>query len=242
MQKSKKIATVLIRMSPMMEVLTGIMIAILIFYSGKLIMNGEIEVNNFFSFLAAMMLAYQPVRSLSTLNIVINQGFAAASRILPIVDTKNLIKNSENAKEIKVSEGKITFENICFKYESSQKNILEDINLEFEGGKMTALVGHSGSGKSTILNLIPRFYEAHSGNIKIDDQSIYDSTLETLRKNISLVSQETTLFDDTIKNNIKYANADASDEEVVEVAKLSNSHEFIQRLPNQYNTIIEKMD
>ena len=238
MQKSKKIATVLIRMSPMMEVLTGIMIAILIFYSGKLIMNGEIEVNNFFSFLAAMMLAYQPVRSLSTLNIVINQGFAAASRILPIVDTKNLIKNSENAKEIKVSEGKITFENICFKYESSQKNILEDINLEFEGGKMTALVGHSGSGKSTILNLIPRFYEAHSGNIKIDDQSIYDSTLETLRKNISLVSQETTLFDDTIKNNIKYANADASDEEVVEVAKLSNSHEFIQRLPNQYNTLI----
>ena len=238
MQKSKKIATVLIRMSPMMEVLTGIMIAILIFYSGKLIMNGEIEVNNFFSFLAAMMLAYQPVRSLSTLNIVINQGFAAASRILPIVDTKNLIKNSENAKEIKVSEGKITFENICFKYESSQKNILEDINLEFEGGKMTALVGHSGSGKSTILNLIPRFYEAHSGNIKIDDQSIYDSTLETLRKNISLVSQETTLFDDTIKNNIKYANADASDEEVIEVAKLSNSHEFIQRLPNQYNTII----
>ena len=201
-------------------------------------MNGEIEVNNFFSFLAAMMLAYQPVRSLSTLNIVINQGFAAASRILPIVDTKNLIKNSENAKEIKVSEGKITFENICFKYESSQKNILEDINLEFEGGKMTALVGHSGSGKSTILNLIPRFYEAHSGNIKIDDQSIYDSTLETLRKNISLVSQETTLFDDTIKNNIKYANADASDEEVVEVAKLSNSHEFIQRLPNQYNTLI----
>ena len=238
MQKSKKIATVLIRMSPMMEVLTGIMIAILIFYSGKLIMNGEIEVNNFFSFLAAMMLAYQPVRSLSTLNIVINQGFAAASRILPIVDTKNLIKNSENAKEIKVSEGKITFENICFKYESSQKNILENINLEFEGGKMTALVGHSGSGKSTILNLIPRFYEAHSGNIKIDDQSIYDSTLETLRKNISLVSQETTLFDDTIKNNIKYANADASDEEVVEVAKLSNSHEFIQRLPNQYNTLI----
>ena len=238
MQKSKKIATVLIRMSPMMEVLTGIMIAILIFYSGKLIMNGEIEVNNFFSFLAAMMLAYQPVRSLSTLNIVINQGFAAASRILPIVDTKNLIKNSENAKEIKVSEGKITFENICFKYESSQRNILEDINLEFEGGKMTALVGHSGSGKSTILNLIPRFYEAHSGNIKIDDQSIYDSTLETLRKNISLVSQETTLFDDTIKNNIKYANADASDEEVVEVAKLSNSHEFIQRLPNQYNTLI----
>ncbi|WP_075536517.1 ABC transporter ATP-binding protein [Candidatus Pelagibacter communis] len=238
MQKSKKIATVLIRMSPMMEVLTGIMIAILIFYSGKLIMDGEIEVNNFFSFLAAMMLAYQPVRSLSTLNIVINQGFAAASRILPIVDTKNLIKNSENAKEIKVSDSKITFENICFKYESSEKNILENINLEFEGGKMTALVGHSGSGKSTILNLIPRIYEAHSGNIKIDDQSIYDSTLESLRKNISMVSQETTLFDDTIKNNIKYANADASDEEVIEAAKLSNSHEFIERLPNQYNTLI----
>ena len=238
MNKNKKIATVLIRMSPIMEVLTGIMIAILIYYSGKLIVNGEIDVNNFFSFLAAMMLAYQPVRSLTSLNIVVNEGLSAADRILPIVDTKNLIKNSENAYSIKIKENKINFKNIYFKYESSEKNVLEDINLEFKGGKMTALVGHSGSGKSTILNLIPRFYQPQSGQIKIDDQSIDKVTIQSLRNNISLVSQETTLFDDTIKNNIKYANLDASDDEIFEAAKLSHCDEFIDNLPEKYETLI----
>ena len=238
MVKSKKIATVLVRVSPIMEVLTGIMIAILIYYSGKLIMNGEIEVNNFFSFLAAMMLAYQPVRSLSTLNIVINQGFSAAARILPIVDTVNEIENKPNSKDLNITNSEIKFKNICFKYESSNKNVLDNISLNFEGGKMTALVGHSGSGKSTILNLIPRFYQAQSGIIEIDNQSISDVKLETLRKNISLVSQETTLFDDTIKNNIKYANEYATEEEIIKVAKLSNSHEFIEKLPNKYDTLI----
>ena len=238
MNKNKKIATVLIRMSPIMEVLTGIMIAILIYYSGKLIVNGEIDVNNFFSFLAAMMLAYQPVRSLTSLNIVVNEGLSAADRILPIVDTKNLIKNSENAYSIKIKENKINFKNIYFKYESSEKNVLEDINLEFKGGKMTALVGHSGSGKSTILNLIPRFYQPQSGEISIDNQPINEVTVESLRNHISLVTQETTLFDDTIKNNIKYANESASDKEIFEVAKLSNSHEFIEKLPDKYDTKI----
>ena len=238
MEKNKKITTLLIRMSPIMEVLTGIMIAILIYYSGKLILNDEIEVNNFFSFLAAMMLAYQPVRSLSTLNMVINQGISAASRILPIVDTVNTIKNIENAKTLEIKNSKINFENVFFKYEENEKNVLNNISLEFEGGKMTALVGHSGSGKSTILNLIPRFYQVQDGNIKIDNQSIYDVTINSLRENISLVSQETTLFDDTIKNNIKYANEHASDEEVLEVAKLSNSDEFIEKLPNKFETLI----
>ena len=236
--KSKKISTVLVRMSPIMEILTGIMIAILIFYSGKLIMRDEIQVNNFFSFLAAMMLAYQPVRSLSTLNMVINQGFSAASRILPIIDIVNSIKDKENSKKIEINEGKIQFKDIYFKYNSNEENVLNNINLEFEGGKMTALVGHSGSGKSTILNLIPRFYQAKNGDITIDGQSIYDSTLESLRKNISLVSQETTLFDDTIKNNIKYANENASDDEVYKVAKLSNSYDFIENLPEKFETVI----
>ena len=238
MEKNKKISTLLVRMSPIMEVLTGFMIGILIYYSGILILNNEIEVNNFFSFLAAMMLAYQPVRSLSTLNMVINQGLSAASRILPIVDTENLIKNSVNSKQIEINQSKIEFRNILFKYETNEKNVLNDINLKFEGGKMTALVGHSGSGKSTILNLIPRFYQPQSGDIAIDNQSIYEVTIESLRKNISLVSQETTLFDDTIKNNIKYANENATDEEVIEVAELSNSAEFIEKLPNKYETII----
>ena len=238
MEKNKKITTVLIRMSPIMEVLTGIMIAILIFYSGKLIANNEIEVNNFFSFLAAMMLAYQPVRSLSTLNMVINQGLSAALRILPIVDTVNQIKNKHDAKKLEINEGKIKFDKVFFKYEALEQDVLSDVNLEFEGGKMTALVGHSGSGKSTILNLIPRFYQPYVGDISIDNQSIYEVTIETLRKHISLVSQETTLFDDTIKNNIKYANEEATDEEIEEVARLSNSDEFIQKLPNKYETLI----
>jgi len=238
MEKNKKISTLLVRMSPIMEVFTGIMIAILIYYSGKLIVNNEIEVNNFFSFLAAMMLAYQPVRSLSTLNMVINQGIAAASRILPIVDTVNKIKNVEYAKKLEITEGTINFENVFFSYNANEMEVLKGVNLEFKGGKMTALVGHSGSGKSTILNLIPRFYQTNKGEIKIDNQAINKVTIETLREKISLVSQETTLFDDTIINNIKYANENATNDEIFEVAKLSNAHEFIEKLPNKYETLI----
>ena len=202
--KNKKIQTVYVRLSPIMETLTGLMIAVLIFYSGKLMAKGEVDINNFFSFLAAMMLAYQPVRSLSTLNMVINQGLSAASRILPIIDQKNTIKNSTTATPLKIEDSKINFNNINFSYEVNEGPTLQSINLEFKGGKMTSLVGHSGSGKSTILNLIPRFYDAKSGDILIDGQSIYNATIESLRNEISMVSQETTLFDDTIKNNIKY--------------------------------------
>ena len=237
-EKNKKIGIVVVRISPIMEILTGFMIAILIFYSGKLIASNELSVNNFFSFLAAMMLAYQPVRSLSTLNIIVNQGLSAAGRILPVVDTKNVIKNKENAKEINIENANIKFKDVLFSYKNSDGDVLKEINLDFEGGKMTSLVGHSGSGKSTILILIPRFYDCKSGDISIDNQSIYDVTLHSLRKNISLVSQETTLFDDTIKNNIKYANLDASDDEIFEAAKLSHCEEFIKNLPEKYETLI----
>jgi subfamily B ATP-binding cassette protein MsbA len=237
-EKTKKIALVLVRLTPVMEILTGIMIATLIFYSGKLIVKNEIDVNNFFSFLAAMMLAYQPVRTLSSLNIVINQGLSAATRILPIIDTKNFITDHKDAKELDISNGNINLKNISFKYNSSEDNVLKNINLDFKGGKMTSLVGHSGSGKSTILNLIPRFYDVQSGEITIDNQSIYNSKISSLRKHISLVSQETTLFDDTIKNNIKYANENASDEEIYEAARLSYCEEFIEKLPNKYETLI----
>jgi len=159
--KNKKIQTVFVRLSPIMETLTGFMIAVLIFYSGKLMSKGELDINNFFSFLAAMMLAYQPVRSLSTLNMVINQGLSAASRILPIIDQKNKIKNSESSKPLKIKDAGINFNNVNFSYEENEGPTLQSINLKFEGGKMTSLVGHSGAGKSTILNLIPRFYDAN---------------------------------------------------------------------------------
>ena len=236
--KNQKIQTVFVRMSPIMETLTGIMIAVLIFYSSILMARGELDINNFFSFLAAMMLAYQPVRSLSTLNMVLNQGLSAASRILPIIDQKNNIINIPEAKPIEIKNSNIKFKDVNFAYDKESEGVLNLINLEFEGGKMTSLVGHSGSGKSTIMNLIPRFYDLQSGDIIIDDQSIYKATIKSLRDQISMVSQETTLFDDTVKNNIKYAKEDATDEEIYRVAKLSFCDEFIDNLPNKYETLI----
>ena len=191
---NKKIAIVHVRASPIMEALTGIMIAILIFISAKLIGNDELEISNFFSFLAAMMLAYQPVRSLATLNITINQGIAGATRVLPVIDKEREIKEKVNAKELKIIKGQINFKDVSFKYIKENNQILNSINLEIPGGKMTALVGHSGAGKSTIMNLIPRFYDAELGDIKIDNQSVYDTKIFSLRKNISLVSQDTTLL------------------------------------------------
>ena len=237
-EKNIKINTVFVRLSPIMETLTGIMIAILIFYSGKLALNNEIEIGNFFSFLAAMMLAYQPVRALSNLNMILKQGLSAANRILPIIDNQNKIADQEGARDINITNSEIKFNNINFRYNADEKNILTNINLKITGGKMTSLVGHSGAGKSTILNLIPRFYDAQSGDIIIDDQSIYKVKIKSLRDQISLVSQDTTLFDDTIKNNIGYAKDNVSDEEIISAAKFSYAHEFIDKLPNKYETII----
>ena len=236
--RAKKLNEIYARSSPIMEVLTGIMIAILIFYSGNLIIKDELGINNFFSFLAAMMLAYQPVRSLATLNITINQGLASAKRILPIVDLKEKIFEDKKLDTINLSDGNIEFSNVSFNYNDETKVVLKNINLNISGGKMTSLVGLSGAGKSTILNLIPRFYDPTDGDIKIDNQSIYKKKLSSLRKNISLVSQETTLFDDTVINNIKYANLDATDQEITEAAKLSYSLEFIDTLPKKMNTLI----
>jgi subfamily B ATP-binding cassette protein MsbA len=239
-EASKKISTIFVKVSPIMETLTGIMIALLIFYSGKLIIEDEIDINNFFSFLAAMMLAYQPVRSLATLNMGVQAGLSAARRILPVIDEKIEIKNNENCKDLIIKNGEINFDNVYFRYDLNNENlnVLDKININFSGGKMTALVGLSGSGKSTILNLIPRFYNVTAGDIKIDDQSINNLRINSLRKEISLVSQDTTLFDDTIRNNIAYANLDATDEEITEAAKKSFASEFIEKSPHGYNTLI----
>ena len=239
-EKSKKISIIFVRATPIMETLTGIMIAVLIYYSAKLILNDQLEINSFFSFLAAMMLAYQPVRSLSTLNMGINQGLSSARRILPIIDIKNKISNNENDKDLIIKKGNIKFDNVTFEYNSEDKSVLKSINLEVLGGKMNALVGHSGSGKSTILNLIPRFFNSTDGDILIDEQSIYKTTVSSLRKNISMVSQDTTLFDDTIKNNISYGNPLASEEEIINAAKNSFAHDFIEKFPKKYNTQIGK--
>jgi len=237
-ENNRKINVIFVRAAPIMEMLTGIMIAFLIFISAKLISNNELEVSNFFSFLAAMMLAYQPVRSLATLNIGIQQGLSGASRVLPIIDEEQTIEDKTESKELIIQSGKIEFENVSFRYTKNEEQILNSISLEIPGNKMTALVGHSGAGKSTILNLIPRFYNVLKGDIKIDNQSIYESTIYSLRKNISLVSQDTLLFDDTIRNNISYANPKASIEEIEEAARFSFANEFIEKLPNKYETLI----
>ena len=236
--KSRKINIIHVRASPIMEFLTGIMIAFLIFISAKLVAGNELEVSNFFSFLAAMMLAYQPVRSLATLNITIQQGLSGAKRVLPIVDDKPVVQEKSEANDLKINGAEIKFNDVCFNYSQNENQILDSINLEIPGKKMTALVGHSGAGKSTILNLIPRFYNVSSGDITIDNQSIYNAKIYSLRKNISLVSQDTTLFDDTIRNNIAYANFDATDKEIEEAAKYSFADEFIKNLPNKYDTLI----
>ena len=238
-EKSAKISAVYIRSAPVMEILTGIMIAILIFYSGKLIISGEIAINNFFSFLAAMMLAYQPVKTLAKVNIAISQGFAGAERILPIIDINNEISLNENKDKLIFSDGSLIFENVNFTYKSNQENkVLQNINAKFTGGKMTALVGHSGSGKSTLLNMIPRIYAPTDGSILLDNQDISKFNLASLRIEISIVDQNTTLFDDTVLNNIKYARPEASNEEVYEAAKQSMCKEFIDNLENGYETMI----
>jgi subfamily B ATP-binding cassette protein MsbA len=238
-EKSAKIAAVYIRSAPIMEILTGVMIAILIFYSGKLIINGEIGINNFFSFLAAMMLAYQPVKTLTKVNLAISQGFAAAERILPIIDNQNQISLNEQGDRLNIVEGDIVLDKINFAYKSNPENkVLQDMSLKFTGGKMTALVGHSGSGKSTLLNMIPRIYMPKSGNIYFDNQDISKVNLASLRNQISIVDQNTTLFDDTVFNNIKYARPDADKKDILEAAKLSMSDDFINNLENGYETMI----
>ncbi len=238
-EKSVKIASVYLRSTPIMEVLTGLMIALLIFYSGKLIIDDELSINNFFSFLAAMMLAYQPVKSLTKVNVSIGQGLSAARRIIPIIDTKNEINLNNESKDLKLTNGDIEFNNVNFAYKSNLENqVLKNISIKINGGKMTALVGHSGSGKSTLLNMIPRIYNPTGGEVKVDDENISSINLHSLRRQISIVDQNTTLFDDTVLNNIKYAQPDASNEDVYEAAKLSMCDEFINKLEKGFATKI----
>ena len=236
--KNIKIASVMIRATPIMETLTGFMIAGFIFYSGKLISAGELEINNFFSFLAAMMLAYQPIRSLATINMVVYQGSAAAKRIFAVIDNPIETKNDDKLPSLKIEKCNINFENISFRYLLTEEKAVKKINLEIKGGSMTAFVGHSGAGKSTIINLLPRFYEPQEGKIFIDQQNIHEVSLFSLRKNISLVSQDVILFDDTIRANIAYADTKASQDEITEACRFAAADEFINKLSNGYETII----
>ena len=237
-EKNIKIGSVLIRATPIMETLTGFMIAGFIFYSGKLVSSGELEVNNFFSFLAAMMLAYQPIRSLATINMTAYQGAAAFKRISNVIDKDISIKENKNFPNLKIENSDINFKKVSFKYETTEKKAIKNINLEIKGNTMTAFVGHSGAGKSTIINLLPRFYDPQEGDILIDNQNIKKISLKSLRQNLSLVSQDVILFDDTIKNNIAYANENASNEQINRACKFAAADEFINKLPQKYSTLV----
>ena len=237
-EKNIKIATIMVRATPIMEALTGFMIAGFIFFSGKLISTGELEVNQFFSFLAAMMLAYQPIRSLATINMAAYSGAAAFKRIINVIDKKIEIIENNNLANLTIKNSNIKFKNISFKYETNKAQAIRDISFDIKGNTMAAFVGHSGAGKSTIINLLPRFYDPQEGEVYIDDQKINSVNLNSLRKNISLVSQDVILFDDTIKNNIAYAKKDASQEDVLRACKYAAADEFIEKLPEGYNTMI----
>ena len=236
--KNIRIASIMVRATPIMEALTGFMIAGFIFYSGKLINTGELGINNFFSFLAAMMLAYQPIRSLATINMVAYQGCAASKRIFAVIDKPISIKHENHLPDLKINNCDIEFNSVDFKYENTNEKAINNINMKIDGGKITALVGQSGAGKSTIINLIPRFYDPQQGKIKIDNQNIKKVNLKSLRKKISLVSQDVVLFDDTIKNNIAYANTLATKQDIEEACKFAAADEFINKLPNKYETIV----
>ena len=237
-EKNIKIGSVMIRATPIMEILTGFMIAGFIIFSGKLIASGEIGVNNFFSFLAAMMLAYQPIRSLATINMAAYQGAAAFKRISQIIDKKIEIKEDHNNPNLVLKNSDIIFKKVSFNYSNTKEKAINNVSLEIKGNTMAAFVGHSGAGKSTIINLLPRFYDPQIGSIEIDGQDIKKVSLKSLRKNLSLVSQDVILFDDTIKNNIAYARENASEEDIKNACKFAAAEEFINKLPQKYETLI----
>ncbi len=222
---------------PIMEIISAIAIAIVVFFAGYRSMQGAITLGEFVSFLAALMLAYQPVRALAGINVGIQEGITAAKRIYEIIDQKNEIYNDENAPSLKLKNATLEFKNISFTYPDGT-HALKNLSAKIEGGKKVGLVGISGSGKTTFLNLIPRFFNLKHGTILIDDQNINNINLNSLRKEISIVSQDVILFDDTIRSNILYGNALASDDEIMNACKFAAAQEFIEKLPNKYETII----
>jgi len=233
----KKISRMSLIASPFVESLAGFGVAAVIWYGGYQVLNGITTPGAFFSFFTAMMMAYRPLKTVSGMNSGIQMGLAASTRFYKIIDEKPTIIDSDNSIILKDVKDKITFENVDFSYIDNKK-ALDNINIEIPIGKTIALVGHSGGGKSTIMNMILRFYDPSSGSIKFDNQDIRQYTLKSLRGKMAVVSQEVMLFDDTIIENIRYGKEDASEEDIINAAKMAEADEFIIQLPHGYNTHI----
>ncbi len=224
--------------SPFAEFLAGFGIAGTLYYAGLRGLQGELPLNEFVSFLGAMMLAFQPLRRLASINTTLQEGFAAAIRVFGLLDQKSLINEKKDARDLSLSKSNIDLQEVTLSYEGQTNSALKQVSLNIPHGKTTALVGPSGSGKSSILNLIPRFYDPDSGKLKIDGQNIKDLTISSVRSVIALVSQEPILFDMSIKENILYSRPNSTDEEIISAAKSAAADSFISELPNGYNTII----
>ena len=237
LKKEKKVEQTRHRAGPIMETINAFAIALVILFAGYRSIQGEMEIGQFVSFLTALMMAYQPIKALAGINLVIQEGLTAAKRIYEIIDQKNEVYQNDELNELKISKGEIQLTNVSFKYPDGTE-ALKNLSIHINGKTSVALVGPSGGGKSTILNLIPRFYNLEEGDIKIDSQDINHVQLKSLREKISLVSQDIVLFDDTIKANISYGNIAATDEEIIEAAKKAAAHEFIQNLKDGYDTAI----
>ena len=236
-EKMTKVERTRLGAAPVMETITGVAIAIVVFAGGYLSINNQIEVGSFFSFLTALMLAYQPVRALSGVNIGVNEGLVAAKRIYELLDNKDYVSNDPRKNDLVIKNKEIIFDDVSFSYPDGT-NAIKKITTKISGGNTVALVGKSGSGKSSFINLIPIFYNINSGSITIDGQNINDVNLKSLRKEIALVSQETILFDDTVEANIRYGRLDASKEDVLSACKNAAADDFIKDLPNGYDTIV----
>ncbi len=222
--------------SPVMELLGGLGAAVIIWYGGYQVIKGHSTPGTFFSFMAALMMLYEPVKRLNKANQLIQEGLAAAARVFSILDTVSEIKDKKGAKFLPTISRSIEFQNVSFKYENDWA--LQDINLKVKAGEAIALVGTSGGGKTTMANLLPRFYDVSKGRILIDGIDIRDATINSLRSQIGLVTQQTVLFNDTVRYNIAYGDMKKSDQEIIGTARSANAHHFITKLPNGYDTII----
>lgn len=222
--------------TPVNEIIVGMIFSSIICYGGYQVLDGNLTAGQLASFLAAFTLAYEPMKKLAKLNSTLQMGLGASERVFDVMDTPVLIKQSEKAVALVTSKPEISFENVSFKYEGSELVTLDNINFTAPAGQVTALVGASGGGKSTVMNLIPRFYDVISGEIKIEGHDIRELDIATLRKSISLVSQDITIFNDTIRENIRYGDFSASDEDVENAARIAAAHDFIAGFPAGYAT------